>query len=109
MISGKSVLAIIPARSGSKRIPFKNLTAYTNKSTGVIKSLVGWAIKHAQGSKYIDLILISSDAPEILVYAKPPIIGLKRPEYLSSDWAKSEAVIAHALYSLPSLPDLFIL
>lgn len=103
MISGKSVLAIIPAREGSKRIPLKNLTLFRGKT------LVEWAIHHAQNSRYIDQILISSDSENILTLAKPPIIRLHRPEYLASDFATSEALIAHALYSLETLPDFFVL
>ena len=50
------------------------------------------------------------------VTIKCPIIGIARPPHLSSDHATSEAVIAHALYSLtalgePTIPhhDLFVL
>lgn len=111
MISGKSVLAIIPAREGSKRVPLKNITLYRGLP------LIQHAVLHAQGSKYIDWILISSDSPAILKYAIPPVIPLLRPPYLASDYAKSEAVIIHALYNLPppqdsytqTLPDIFVL
>ncbi len=99
MISGKSCLAIIPARAGSLRCPEKNWTAYRNKSTGEMLPLIAWAIKHAQGSKYIDTICISSDSDIILAYAKPPIIAIRRPAYLSTDSATSEALIVHALYA----------
>jgi len=105
MISGKSVLAIIPAREGSKRCPEKNWTLYKNKSTGEIFTLVEWAIRHALASKYIDTICLSSDSDLILAFAKPPVIPLRRPAYLSSDYATSEAVIAHALYSLTTLGE----
>lgn len=105
MISGKSVIAIIPARGGSKRVPNKNLLPY--KGT----PLVQLAINHAIGSKYIDEIVLSSDSEEILKFAQPPVIPLPRPDYLASDFATSEAVIAHALYSetVPFLPDLLVL
>lgn len=116
MISGKSVLAIIPARAGSKRCPEKNWTIYQNKTTREMQPLIAWAIKSAQGSKYIDTIAISSDSEIILNYAKPPIIPIRRPAHLASDYSTSEAVIAHALYSLtamgePTIPhhDLFCL
>lgn len=105
MISGKSVLAIIPAREGSKRCPEKNWTIYTNKSTGRSLPLISWAIEHAKSSKYIDTIAISSDSDLILAYAKPPIIPIKRPAHLASDLATSEAVIAHAIYSLQAFGE----
>lgn len=93
-INGKTVLAIIPARSGSRRIPNKNLTLYRGLP------LIQHAINHARASRYIDTVCISSDSDEILRHAKPPVLGLIRPAYLSSSQATSEAVIAHALYSL---------
>ena len=114
MISGKSVLAIIPARQGSKRCPDKNITLYKNKSTGEILPLIAWAIKHATGSKYIDTIAIASDSPHILNYAIPPIRRILLPAHIAN--GTSEATIAFCLYSCtqlgePSLPfhDLFVL
>lgn len=115
-IDGKSVLAIIPAREGSRRCPEKNYSLYKNKSTGEFHALIDWAVKHARESKYIDTIAISSDSSIILSRAIPPIIGIPRPPHLATSWATSEAVIAHALYSLttlgePLIPfhDLFVL
>ncbi len=55
MIDGKTVLAVIPARSGSKRCPGKNFLPYKGKS------LVDWALEAAQGSRYIDRIVVSKD------------------------------------------------
>ena len=103
MISGKSVLAIIPAREGSKRIPLKNLTIYRGKP------LIQHAIDHALGSQLIDEIAISSDSSAILKYAIGNIRAIKRPDYLASDHATSEALIAHTLYSLERIPDFFVL
>src|SRR5512147_1200966 len=113
MIEGKSVLAIIPARQGSKRCPDKNITLFRVGNNYL--PLIQHAILHAQASKYIDTICISSDSDAILAYAKPPIIPIKRPAHLASDSASSEAVIVHALYSTTlgelTLPfhDLFVL
>ena len=103
MILNNSVLAIVPAREGSRRVPLKNLTLFRGKP------LIQWTIDQAKESKYIDRIIISSDSPAILNYAKPPIIGITRPNYLASDYATSEAVIAHVLYRRIALPDFFIL
>ena len=102
-INNKTVLAIIPARQGSTRCPDKNITCYGPS----LKPLIQHAIDHAQGSKYIDTILISSDSDLILRYAVPPVIALKRPDYLSTSIASSESVIIHALYTQPTLPDFY--
>ena len=98
-INNKTVLAIIPARQGSRRCPDKNITLYRGRT------LIEWAVLHAQFSEYIDTICISSDSDEILAYAKPPIIPIKRPNYLASDTASSEAVIVHAIYSCTTLGE----
>ena len=63
MIQGQSVLALIPARAGSKRVPDKNLRPYRGKP------LLQWAIEGARGSKYIDMLVVSSDSPRILEMA----------------------------------------
>ena len=99
MINGKTVLAIVPARQGSRRCPDKNITLYRGRT------LMEWAVLHAQWSEYSDTICISSDSDEILKYAIPPIIRIKRPAHLSTDIASSESVIVHALYSCNTLGE----
>ena len=59
MISGKRLLAIIPARSGSKRLPRKNILDLAGKP------LIAWTIEAALESKYIDRIVVSTDSKEI--------------------------------------------
>lgn len=107
MIDNKSVLAIIPAREGSKRVPMKNLTLFRGRP------LIQWAIDHATESKYIDSILISSDSDAILEYGKQKspkgLSWHRRPEYLASDHASSEAVIVDVLSICEPLPELFVL
>ena len=55
----KNILAIIPARGGSKRVPRKNL----KEIDGI--PLVGHAVNHAKASKYINRIIVSTDDAEI--------------------------------------------
>lgn len=62
----KTILAIIPARGGSKGIPRKNL----QKING--KSLVEHAICHALSSQYINKVLVSTEDSEIAEIAKRP-------------------------------------
>jgi len=54
VIKGKKVLAIIPARGGSKGLPGKNLVNLCGRP------LVGWPIQAALNSKYIDKIIVCS-------------------------------------------------
>ena len=75
-----SILAIIPARKGSKQLPKKNLAKIEGKS------LVEIAINVAQGVKQINNILVSSDCKEILKIAKKnKVLTSLRPNELSCD------------------------
>ena len=55
MIDNKRILAIIPARGGSKRLPRKNILDLAGKP------LIAWSIEAALGSKYIDRVIVSTD------------------------------------------------
>ena len=59
MIYDKKLLAIIPARGGSKRLPRKNILNLAGKP------LIAWTIDSALKSKYIDRIVVSTDDKEI--------------------------------------------
>lgn len=92
MLNGKSFLAIIPARGGSKRLPRKNVLDLVGKP------LIAWTIEAAKQSKYIDKILVSSDDAEILQIAGDLRVDtIKRPKELASDTATTVAVIEHVL------------
>lgn len=75
------VLAIIPARGGSKGIPKKNIRLLNGKP------LIFYTIDSAISSKYIDTIVVNSDSEEILnlVSQNKKIDILKRPNYLATD------------------------
>ncbi len=92
MLNGKSFLAIIPARGGSKRLPRKNVLNLAGKP------LIAWTIEAAKHSKYIDKILVSSDDAEILQIADDLRVDTsKRPKELASDTATTVSVIEHVL------------
>ena len=93
MISDKKVIAIIPARGGSKGLPGKNIKPLCGKP------LIAWSIERALESKYIDEVLVSTDSEEIarisLDYgAKVPFL---RPSHLATDTATSVDAVFHAL------------
>ncbi len=92
MINSKSVLAIIPARGGSKRLPHKNILDFAGKP------LITWTIMSAKNSRYIDNIIVSSDKNKILALAKSMGVDVvKRPEELSRDETTSFDVVKHAI------------
>ena len=94
MINNKSILAIIAARKGSKRLSGKNMLDLNGKP------LIAWTIEQTLKSKYIDKIVISTDDENIINLSKDykrvnaPFI---RPKELSSDKASSLDVVLHAL------------
>ena len=60
-------IAIIPARSGSKRIPKKNIVEFNGKP------MIAWTIEAALNSNMFSKILVSTDCEEI---QKPPFLGI---------------------------------
>ena len=93
MINGKSVLAIIPARSGSKGIPNKNIRLLNGKP------LIAWTIDAAKDSQYIDKIIVTTDSKNIAKYAKKhkADVPFLRPSELATDNTSGIEVIRHAL------------
>ena len=93
MYKNKKFLAIIPARSGSKSIPNKNIMSICGKP------LIAYTIDAGKKSKYIDEIIVSTDSEIIKVIAQQ--YGVKvpflRPEELSKDTSKSIDVVLHVL------------
>ena len=87
------ILAIIPARKGSKGVPSKNTKLLYNKP------LIAWTIEAAQRSKYIDEIKISTDCLKVKDIAKSYNIDIPklRPDNLSTDSASSDDVIIYEL------------
>ena len=59
MFKSKKILAIIPARGGSKGIPRKNITLLENNP------LIACTIEEALKSKYIDRVILSNDDEKI--------------------------------------------
>ena len=93
-INGKSVIGVIPARGGSKRIPRKNLKLWKGRT------LLEWAINSARESIYLDGFCVSSEDSEILDVAyKLGAVTCIRPEWLATDKASNEGVLVHTLYT----------
>ena len=92
MLEGKTFLAIIPARGGSKRLPRKNILDLAGKP------LIAWSIEAALKSEYIDKVIVSSDDDEILQISQS--FGadiIKRPQELATDISTSFDAIKHTI------------
>lgn len=89
------VLAIIPARGGSKAIPRKNVVDFCGKP------LLAWSIEHARACRRIDRIVVSTDDDEIAAVARTwGAEVIARPAELSSDEVSSESALVHVLDTL---------
>jgi CMP-N-acetylneuraminic acid synthetase len=93
MFNDKKILAIVPARGGSKRLPRKNIMPLFDKP------LIAWSIEAATKSKYIDNVIVSSDSEEILEVARAfgANVPFIRPKELAADDTRSIDVVIHAL------------
>ena len=92
MIHDKTVMAVIPARAGSKRCPRKNTRLFKGQP------LIEWTIDAAIKSVYLDKIVLSTnDAVAAAIGMRKGIEVLMRPEELCTDEAKSEDALRHAL------------
>ncbi|NBW64688.1 acylneuraminate cytidylyltransferase family protein [bacterium] len=93
MIAGKSVLALIPARGGSKGLPGKNVRMLCGKP------LIAWSIDKAKCSRYLDTILVTTDSEEIAAVAKAQgaDVPFLRPAEYATDTASTYDAIRHAL------------
>jgi CMP-N,N'-diacetyllegionaminic acid synthase len=103
MIDNKRILAIIPARGGSKRLPRKNILDLAGKP------LIAWSIEAALGSKYIDRVIVSTDDDEIAEISRKygADVPFIRPKELASDTASTIDVVRHALNFLKENGDNF--
>jgi N-acylneuraminate cytidylyltransferase len=86
------IVAVIPARGGSKGIPRKNLQRVGGAP------LVARAVAAARATASIDRVIVSTDDPEIAAVAEEwGAHVITRPAALADDHTSSEAVLLHAL------------
>lgn len=96
------VLAIIPARGGSKRVHKKNIAPLLGKP------LIYYSIQNAKKSKYITRFVVSTEDEEITkVSSSFGAEVMIRPENLAQDTTKTEAVLAHVLQELKKKGESF--
>ena len=93
MYKGKSFLAIIPARGGSKGLPGKNIKELCGKP------LIVWSIESGLKSKYIDEVVVSTDYQTTADIAKEygASVPFLRPGYLANDTATSFDAVKHTI------------
>ena len=92
-VNAKSVLGLIPARSGSKGIPQKNIIPLGGRP------LLGWVCSAAANTPSLDEVVLSSDSREIIDVAREFGVDapFMRPGSLARDDTLIVDVLAHAL------------
>lgn len=95
-------LAVIPARSGSKRIKYKNIRLFKNKP------LIYWTIKAALESKIFDYIFVSTDSLKIkkIVEGFGLNVPFLRPKVLADDKTSVQNVTIKAIEDLQNYKNL---
>jgi pseudaminic acid cytidylyltransferase len=90
------MIAVIPARGGSKRIPRKNLRLFAGKP------ILAYSIDAAREARLFDRVVVSTDDAEIAATARAygAEAPFSRPAELSDDFTGTHAVTAHALTTL---------
>lgn len=104
MIDGKSVLALVPARGGSKGLPRKNVLELADRP------LIAWTLAAAHQAACIDRCIVSTEDAEIAAVARAHggEVPFMRPRELADDQAPTMDAVFHALDQLPGF-DLVVL
>lgn len=105
MFNDKTILAIIPARGGSKGVPRKNIRELGGKP------LIAWTIEAAKKSRYLERLILSSEDDEIIEIAEQweCEVPFRRPAYLAQDDTPGIDVVLHALNALKEKYDYVML
>ncbi len=105
MYNNYRILALIPARGGSKGLPRKNILEAGGKP------LLAWTIEAAQDSRYIDRLILSSEDREIIDAAKRwgCEVPFVRPRELAEDDTPAIEAILHAMRKMPHYDYIMLL
>ncbi|MGK5732395.1 cytidylyltransferase domain-containing protein [Streptomyces sp. URMC 124] len=96
--AAQAVLAVIPARGGSKGVPAKNLAAVG----GV--PLVARAVRACRAARLVTDVVVSTDDPGIAATARSAgAVVVHRPATIAGDTATSEAAVLHAMDAYEAL------
>ncbi|MFZ5354272.1 MAG: cytidylyltransferase domain-containing protein [Bacillota bacterium] len=88
----RKILAIIPARGGSKGLPRKNIRLMLGRP------LIAWTIEEAKKSKYIDRLVVCTEDKEITeMCCSLDVEIIRRPDDLATDSASVHDTILYCL------------
>jgi CMP-N,N'-diacetyllegionaminic acid synthase len=102
-----SILAIIPARGGSKRLPRKNILPVAGRP------LISYTIEAARGAGLVDRFVVNTEDAEIKAIARQwGAEVVDRPASLAGDTVRTNEVVDHMLDEIEAvgeLPDFIVL
>lgn len=103
MLKNKRILAVVPARGGSKGIPLKNIYPLAGKP------LIEYTTDVLREMNWIDFATVSTDSKEIAYVAKEAGLNVPfmRPESISGDCIGDLDVLTHALDECERLNSCF--
>jgi pseudaminic acid cytidylyltransferase len=103
MVETETIIAIIPARGGSKRIPGKNIRPLVGKP------IIAYTIAAARESGLFQRVVVSTDSPEIAEVARQygAEVPFLRDENLADDFTPVSSVTADMLCRLDPAGDKF--
>ena len=103
MLHKQKVLAVVPARRGSKRLPRKNLMPFCGQP------LISWSIEAGLSSIFVDKVVVSTEDEEVKKIAIQYGVGkvIERPTELAEDEVPMADVLIHAVETLESLGEEF--
>ncbi len=92
-MDSKKILAVIPARTGSKRIPNKNIKKFLGRP------LIVYAIEQALSCSFIDRVIVDTDSQKIAKIAKKygAEVPYLRPRHLATDTASINDALLYLL------------
>ena len=101
MYENKRILAVIPARGGSKGIPRKNIKEVHGHP------LIAYTISEARASSYIDDVVVTTDSVDIAAVSRRygASVPFMRPPELSGDNARSISALVHAVSTLEDMGE----
>ncbi len=103
MYKKKKILALIPARGGSKGIKNKNIISVLGKP------LIAYTIEAAKNSQYIDYVYVSTDSPKIAKTALSygASVPFMRDKSLATDTSKTIEAVMFSIQKLQELDMIF--
>ena len=103
MLKELKILALIPARGGSKGIKEKNITPLCGRP------LIAYTIDAALQSKYIDDVVVTTDSEKIadIALQSGAQIPFLRPKELASDSSSTLDAVLHAIGALKNMDKIY--